>query len=164
MNVEEISKRKLPLSKKRKQLIRAFKSFLNKDKYDLWITITFRNATNMEDAEKKVRYFFKYLNTKYTQYFEKFIRGWFFFEKDDDRNGVHVHAIVQRIPQVFMSEIEVKCNSSSELGNTVVKKMHDKVIPYLAFKYNTEKLEDFKPFKINSRPRLKHARDVLAQF
>lgn len=115
----------------------------------LWATFTFFKSTCAKTAERRLRKFLKYINSTEKYFYRKYLRGWFFFERDPERNGVHVHALIQGISKKLTDDFEKEC--CEHLGSTKILNMHDGVANYLNKKYfylNT--LEDYKPFMVNS--------------
>jgi hypothetical protein len=137
----------------KRSLADGWAEFLSREKWDLFVTVTFRNSTKIIIAKKLFKRFFKHLNTAAGEFFDKYIRCWVFFEKDADRQGVHVHALVRGIHPSKAKEIEKRCKE--RLGESKVEEYDATggAIEYLANKQNSRKLEDYDRCRINSRKR-----------
>ena len=81
------------------ELKKEFESLLDKFNCDLFFNTTFRDTTKMWGAVNKFKYFFKHLNTPKQVFFDKYILCWTFFEKEDCRNGVHIHSLIKGWPE-----------------------------------------------------------------
>jgi len=135
----------------RKKLVNALKEFLEKDKWDTWLTVTFRTPVTSSLAKKKFKYFFKTLNKPDEEFFKKYILSCVFVERNKVKKGFHIHALVKGVAPSLCSRLEEKCREY--FGESRVMPVHEGVIPYLCDKYDTSSLEDWRFFKINSRLR-----------
>lgn len=141
-------------------LQRAFKAFLDekiKDWHEgIWLTLTFRKYQSLEGAVKRFKCFFKNLNTTYQSYFDNYIYAFIFYERQNFRRGIHIHAIINRInpnDSLLMNMLERECLMS--FGEVMIKPIHENVTKYVSEKYSSEKLEHFDYYKINSKLRKK---------
>lgn len=133
------------------KLTKAWVEFLGND-WSIWFSATFRTPTPLPTAKKSFKHFFKYLNVPgKTKFYDRYMFCWVFFEKDQNRRGVHLHALLQGINPALTSELE-------ELTQRYFGKF-SKVVPYvplkgansyLALKIN-KTVEDYDFYKINSK-------------
>lgn len=137
----------------KKRLKESFKEFLQIKDWTIWMTITFRTPKNALEAEKRFKHFFKYINTPNQQFFSNFIYAIVFYEKENLRNGVHIHALADRIKSDYSALLEKNCRKT--FGESIVKPFHLGVSNYLCEKYTSSTLDHFDFYKINSRLREK---------
>lgn len=148
--IEEIIRKK----QHRDRLIEASIEMLNTMHWDLWVTITFREERFVDSAKRGFKRFFKELNTPDKYYF-KYIRCWVFYEIDDARDSIHIHALINGIDKSLASELEKKC--FCRFGNSEVEAYDynhkGSAIQYVAGKVDGYKLlhDDF--YKINAKLR-----------
>lgn len=133
----------------RANLFEAIKQYLEKNNPDLWITVTFSKATSAKTADRIFRHALKYLNKGELKFYDKFIRGWAFYEQNSDSPGVHIHALVNGISPDLAPLIEKKFRK--RFGMSKVKPMHSGVISYLAKKWNKDSLQDLGPLTVNRK-------------
>jgi len=132
--------------------VNDLKEFLNMHKWDAWVSLTFKRECSAEKASRVFKRFFKHLNSSQDKFFDMFFYCMVFFEKNVFRRGVHIHALFNRFPlsERQMRKLERRW---SPIGQSKIKKVHKKVIPYLIKKFQMGTLEGFDYFKINSRYR-----------
>lgn len=124
--------------------------------WDVWLTVTFRERTLMENAKKRFKSFFKHLNKPSEVYYHKFVTMWVYYEREA-RGGVHVHAVVKNIPSYLTPKLEKECRQY--FGQAQVKP-YDRSLPlsksatsYLADKHLSPRLEGYDFYFINSKYR-----------
>jgi hypothetical protein len=133
------------------ELQSAFKVFLEDFPGDMWMTITFRRALSEATAKKRLKYFFKHLNTPQEIFFDKFVRLWAFYENNIGNDGVHIHALIGGIKPELANALQDKCHIV--FGESKVVGKHQGVTSYLGRKYNTSSLNNFDLLHINSKLR-----------
>lgn len=137
------------------ELTKAMNSLITREKWDLFITVTFFRQTSSLSAKKRFKHFIKYLNTKQRRYYDKFVKTWLFFEKDRYREGVHIHAFLSGIDSAHANYLETECNRVFGVSKILPYMPNQNASFYLARKYPLGVLEDFDFCKINSRIRIK---------
>lgn len=132
-------------------------TLLNKHKYDIWLTTTFRKRTLLEEAVGEFKYFFKHVNKPEEIFFHKYILAWVFFEQDNWRGGVHIHSVINGIEPSWAGLLEKRCRDF--FGQSHVKP-YDYSLPetqsainYLGQKYVSGKLPHYDFYRINSKLR-----------
>ena len=146
----------------RTKLVSEFGRFLRDiGPWDLFITITFRNSMKISVAKKSFKQFFKHLNSYEQTFFEKFLICFIVFEKEDNRNGVHIHALIRGVKPLHAELLEKKCRKV--FGHTAVLPYNSEKAArfYLSRKYISPDLIDFDFLRINSRLRRKSSDCVI---
>lgn len=139
------------------KLTQGWVEFLGREKWDLFVTITFRHKKTLMPAIKAFKRFFKRLNTTSERFFDKFILCLVFFEKNWDGKTVHIHSVIKGICPSKARSLEHKCNEYFGQSRVVPYDPAKGVKHYLANKEvgNYLKHSDF--YKINSAKRQKSA-------
>lgn len=129
----------------------ALEAHLRSFKWDLFLTITFRKETSYITAVKKLKYFFKRLNTKETFFFNRYVCTYVFFEENPGRRGVHIHCLLRGINPSSAYLLERKCLEF--FGNSQVRPYdeEDNAAKYLAKKYGSKYLRGFDLIKISAK-------------
>ena len=139
------------------KMVEAFQEMLNRDRWDLFVTITFKEKRGVDGAKKAFKSFFRNLNLPSEIFYEKFILSWVFYESEGSRRGVHVHALIKGIDPSLASLLEEKCKGFFGLSKVVPYNYNNSgsATSYLARKYPNINLVFFDYYKINSRLRMK---------
>lgn len=123
--------------------------------WTLFFNVSFRKITSYEIAKKRFKWFFKYLNTEEEEYFKGYITCYVFYERQNTfRGGVHIHALVDRIPPEASDIIQMKARKY--FGQMSVVMPYDSsrgASYYLARKIDTDKLVEYEFYVINSKIR-----------
>jgi len=135
------------------QLVTAFGELIEGRNWDIFLTTTFRRPKGSTEAKRAFKYFFKHLNTPAMAFFNKFVFALAVFERDSNRNGVHIHALLQGINPSLVASLEKKCREF--FGDSVALPYDsDKAGRfYIARKYVSSQLDDYDILRINSRLR-----------
>ena len=130
--------------------------FIDRDNWELFITITFKENTSYFSknenftAIQKFKYFFKHLNSYYNEFYDKFILGFIVFEPFPSGTGVHIHALVKGIPPSKAELLQEKLTTSLGLSVVTIYDPTKGAKFYLAQKISRNKLEDYGKYVINS--------------
>ena len=135
------------------ELALNWREFLNKEQWDLFVTITFRKRKLVTGAVKAFKHFFKYVNTFAEPLFKKFIQCFVVFEKEDSRGGVHIHTFIKGINPFHTNKLEKNLKNIFGQSNVVPYDPNRGASFYLAKKVNTSNSVHYDYFKINSRSR-----------
>ena len=127
--------------------------FIDRERWDLFLTITFRHSKTSFVAKRLFKRFFKHLNTVPNEFFSKYIHCWVFFEKDVYRKGVHIHSLIRGICPSKAALLESKCKSSFGQAKVEPYDSLKGAKYYLAKKYCNNRLDDYDYYKINSAKR-----------
>ena len=135
--------------------VRAFDEFVRVfEPYDLFLTITFETVTFQEAARKSVKRFFATLNTRERVWYEKFIHCFIIYERNPDRQGVHLHGLLKGIKSNFARDLELELQGVFGWFCDVQAYDPDKGASiYFARKYAYGRLADYDYYKINSKYR-----------
>ncbi|MBF0620045.1 MAG: hypothetical protein HQL19_07750 [Candidatus Omnitrophica bacterium] len=139
-----------------RELVKGYQELLDSFQWDVFVTITFRKRATTAWAIHAVKCFLKHLNSREVQFFKKFVRCFVFSEKYGQREGIHLHLLIQGIDPSMAGALERKCLNI--FGESAVKP-YDHSLPRLASFYLAEKcisplLDHWDFFKINSRLRV----------
>lgn len=135
------------------KVVEEWSEWLSKEEWDLFVTITFRQSKAVFIALKLFKRFFKYLNNITKGFFSKYIKCWVYFEKDEDRKGVHIHSLVKGIHPSMAVALEQECNKFFGQSKVVPYDAEKGARYYLANKHRGPRLEHFDYYKINSAKR-----------
>lgn len=135
------------------ELALNWREFLNKEQWDLFVTITFRKRKLVIGAVKAFKHFFKYVNTFAEPLFKKFIRCFIVFEKEDNRGGVHIHTFIKGINPSHANKLEKNLRSVFGQSKAVSYDSKKGASFYLAKKLGLSNSVHYDYFKINSRLR-----------
>jgi hypothetical protein len=121
--------------------------------WDIWLTVTFRQAVSTERAFKIFKYFFKTLNTVEFQFFKKYIRCIVLSERHESRPSDHIHCLIKGISPSLAGPLERRCRdffgrSEARAYNPNLPRLAS---GYMARKCENSKAEDWGIIKINSR-------------
>lgn len=136
----------------------ACKDMIERLKPELYITITFRTPTSKYGTIRRIKLFFKFINSSDQVFYSKFLLGWFFFENSIKSEGYHVHGLIKGIDPYLASSLERRCNLSFGLSKVLIydnNRINYPASEYLADKYVFYNYDDLEFFRINSRFRAK---------
>jgi len=132
--------------------MQTYKDWFEPEEHDIWFYSNFFKNSSAKTVRKKIYHLLKYLNTPDKKFYDKFIHGWMFYERNTGRSGVHVHALIKGIDVSHAGLLRKKC--CRELGRSGARDVHFKVGKYVAKKFvYQDSVVDFHPFKINSKLR-----------
>jgi hypothetical protein len=121
-------------------------------KWDLYVTITFRQDTCLEVAMIKFKRFFKHLNSVERAFYEKMISTYAFFEYNDSfKTGVHIHALIQGINPSLSELLKERCLDYFGFSKIEPYSPAENVKFYLSRKINQTCLAHYDYYKINSK-------------
>ncbi|MCX5698187.1 MAG: hypothetical protein NTX01_00590 [Candidatus Omnitrophica bacterium] len=131
---------------------KAWIEFVDRIKAELFLTVTFRKATNRKLALKRLKHFFRYLNKPDIIFFQKYILCWVCFEETVE--GLHLHILIRGVAPRLASFLQREC--CIRFGNSNVKVFNYSGLPYTFVNYVVEKhiytdFDRLESFKINSR-------------
>lgn len=139
----------------KRDLLEAWQQYITKGyEWTLWFNPSFRAPTSYEIAKKRLKWFFKYLNSENELYVPNFIRCWAFYERQGGSNGVHIHAFIDRIDPKHSGVIQDKARKY--FGEMSLVEPYDAsrgASYYLARKINTSRLIAYEFYVINSKIR-----------
>ncbi len=131
-----------------KRYAKGFTEHAINDGYQLFLTTNFRMSTSFNSAHRKFVHFFELINL-YSRMYSEFIRTYIFYEKNDDRTGVHIHALIKGIDEKYWPELEAIC--FKELGQTKLKRIDEYTTEYLLKKDVLNRLVTWEPLKIRDK-------------
>ncbi|MFC1510152.1 hypothetical protein ACFL49_00640 [Candidatus Omnitrophota bacterium] len=134
-------------------------ALITRERWDLFITITFSRSVSSFNAKKRFKYFFKHVNTEDKMFFTKYVKTWVFFEKDGYRNGVHIHSLLSGISENEAVLLEIRCKEVFGQCKVLAYRPNERASYYLACKYPLGVLADYDFLKINSRLRIKKGQE-----
>ncbi|MFZ2384645.1 MAG: hypothetical protein WBE75_00340 [Candidatus Omnitrophota bacterium] len=149
-----IEEESLELIRKRK-LLEAWQQYITEGyEWTLWFNVSFRIPTSDKVAKKRFKWFLKYLNTENELYVPNFVICWVFYERQDTSNGVHIHALIDRIDSKHSEVIQAKARKYfGEMSKVEPYDPFRGASYYLAGKINTSRLVACERYVISSKTR-----------
>ena len=126
----------------------AFETWVKKNNFDTFITITFRAKYQPGTINKKIRDFLAHINDNDVIFYENSLSAWIFIEKNSFSSFSHAHLLTKGINPDKYQLLEKEL---FKLGHSEVKACHDNSVPYLASKYGKNSLLDNQFIRIHSR-------------
>lgn len=135
------------------QLVTAFGELVEAQRWDIFLTATFRRSIWSIEARRTFRHFFKHLNTESMIFYEKFILALTVFEKNVDRSGVHIHSFIQGINPSYATPLEKRCRAFFGDSKALPYDPTKGAKFYVGRKYASSQLDDFDFLRVNSKLR-----------
>jgi len=141
---------------KKTLMIEEYQKYIREScQFTLFFNASFRKPVTYEQAKKRFKLFFKYLNGNEQIYFKNYIHCWVFYEKQNtSRRGVHIHALIDRIPPKYAKAIQKEARRHfGEMSEVTPYDDTRGAVYYLARKIFNPKLEEYEFYVINSKVR-----------
>jgi len=142
----------------KQRLVDGWVEFIDRGRWDLFVTITFRESKTSGVAKRMYKHFFKHLNSQEKVFFKRLIYSIEIYEKDNYRDGVHIHSFINGINPKYAKDLERIC--TDRFGSSRI----EPYCPgrganyYLSSKLASSRLVDYDSHKINSRYRGKRGK------
>jgi len=135
--------------------VKAWHSFLSRQEWDLFVTITFKGIKSRIGAIKAFKYFFKNINTHQEKLFNNFIKCFVVLKETSGREGVHVHSFIKGIKPSCAGLLERRCNQFFGQSRVLAYNPNKRGSFYLSKKCIRPTKVDYDFFTINSKLRTK---------
>lgn len=120
-------------------------------RWSLFATFTPRFSRKTEAFKDDYRFFMEYLNKRDRSFYRGCVDTMNFYERDDSRNGVHLHSLINGIGREAAGDLEKAGNYY--FGNTCVLPYERRHAEYLVKKYASRGLDYWEITRTNSRLR-----------